>query len=311
VDILHEWNSDAGKDLRTTIDLQMQKAAHRALAKVPGTAALVAIDTRTGEVLVLASQPTSGLPAAFASYYAPGSTFKIVTATAALMAGSTPQSPVQCSKTYNVEGRVFKNAEDAPDTTASLTDVFAESCNTAFIRLEEELPDGALQKAAELYGFNGPAPLPVSSKGGSMPAPASKVEAAADSIGQGKVEASPLQMASVAAGVASGTWHQPRIVADCPDCVSHEIPVAKQVQPLMRAVVTSGTGTAAAGVPGGPVYAKTGTAEFGSGSPPKTHAWFVGYQGDIAFAVFVERGAYGGTVAAPIAAAFLTSVQGR
>ena len=79
---------------------------------------------------------------------------------------------------------------------------------------------------------------------------------------------------------------------------------------MMRAVVTSGTGTAVTNVPGGPVYGKTGTAEFGSGNPPKTHAWFVGWQGSTAFAVFVERGAFGGTVAAPIAARFLGSIGG-
>lgn len=310
VDILQEWNSNAGTDVRTTIDLRMQRAAHDALSRVSGSAALVAIDTGTGEVRALASQPTSGLATAFASYYAPGSTFKIVTATAAMIAGATPQSDIHCSETINVNGRTFRNAEKAPSRTVSLTEAFAESCNTAFIRLGQQLPDGALKQAAELYGFNGPAPLPISSSGGRMPTPSGGTEAAADAIGQGKVEASPLQMASVAAAVASGTWRQPRVVSDCTDCVSHEIPAAAGVRPLMRAVVTSGTGTAVARVSGGPAYGKTGTAEFGGGSPPKTHAWFVGWQGEIAFAVFVHEGAYGGTVAAPIAAQFLNAVSG-
>jgi cell division protein FtsI/penicillin-binding protein 2 len=78
----------------------------------------------------------------------------------------------------------------------------------------------------------------------------------------------------------------------------------------MRAVVTDGTGGALAGIPGGDVFGKTGTAEYGTEDPPETHAWFTGYQGDIAFAVLVENGSFGGTVAAPVAARFLTALAG-
>jgi len=81
-------------------------------------------------------------------------------------------------------------------------------------------------------------------------------------------------------------------------------PVAA-LRALMGEVVTSGTGTALRSVPGEPVHGKTGTAEFGSANPPLTHAWFTGYQGDVAFAVVVEGGGFGGVVAAPIAADFL------
>ena len=78
----------------------------------------------------------------------------------------------------------------------------------------------------------------------------------------------------------------------------------------MRAVVTDGTGTALKGVPGPPVHGKTGTAEFGTRNPPDTHAWFTGYQDDVAFAVVVEGGGFGAKVAAPIAADFLERLHG-
>ena len=78
----------------------------------------------------------------------------------------------------------------------------------------------------------------------------------------------------------------------------------------MREVVTVGTGTVLLKAPGDPVMGKTGTAEYGPGATPKTHAWFVGYQGDIAFAVYVQDGQSGGTVAAPVALAFLQNLAG-
>ncbi len=78
----------------------------------------------------------------------------------------------------------------------------------------------------------------------------------------------------------------------------------------MREVVTQGTGSALINAPGGPVMGKTGTAEYGPGTTPKTHAWFVGYQGDIAFAVYVQDGQSGGTVAAPVALSFLQNLAG-
>jgi cell division protein FtsI/penicillin-binding protein 2 len=200
-------------------------------------------------------------------------------------------------------GRTFRNAEPAASRRMTLTRAFAESCNTAFVRLAAELPDTALAEAARLYGFGLGQPLPVSSVGGAAPAPTSDAEAAAAAIGQGRVTSSPLHMASVAAAVASGTWRQPRVLP-CDSCEERAVPVAAQLRPMMRAVVRYGTGTKAS-APGGPVHGKTGTAEHGQGSPPPTHAWFVGWQGTTAFAVFVEEGSSGGRVAAPVAARFL------
>jgi cell division protein FtsI/penicillin-binding protein 2 len=293
-----------GKGVRTTLDLDVQAAAEAALAGVPSRAAIVALDLRTGGVLALADVNGGGLPASLLAQEPPGSTFKIVTATAALMNGTSPSTRVSCTTTLSVNGKSFKNHEPNPSRTMTLTDAFADSCNTAFIDLEQDLPDDALLRAADLYGFGIDQPLPVSSEGGHIPAPAGSVEAAADAIGQGRVLASPLQMASVAAGVASGTWRQPRLLSDCDDCRSNRIPNAAALRPMMRAVVTKGTGTVLAGTPGGKVYAKTGTAEFGSGD--ELHAWLVGWQGNIAFAAYVENGESGGSTAAPLIKKFLT-----
>src|SRR5207302_8554960 len=119
---------------------------------------------------------------------------------------------------------------------------------------------------------------------------------------------SPLTMALVAGAVADGRPHTPQLVTDP---VQPTVASGAQLDPsrltalraMMRRVVTAGT-AATAHLPAG-TYGKTGTAEFGTANPPKTHAWFVGYRGHIAFAVLVEGGGVGGEVAAPIAASFL------
>jgi cell division protein FtsI/penicillin-binding protein 2 len=117
-------------------------------------------------------------------------------------------------------------------------------------------------------------------------------------------------MALAAGAIDSGSWHAPVLVTDPAGqrsgSTSAALPpgIDTTLRQLMRLVVTSGTGTAA-NLPGAPVYGKTGTAEYGTGTPPPTHAWFVGFRGDIAFAVIVEGGGIGGQAAAPIAAKFL------
>ena len=148
-----------------------------------------------------------------------------------------------------------------------------------------------------------------------MPLTDSETEHAADMIGQGKVEASPFNVALASASVAAGRSVSPRLIIDPakPEPVlGEELPAGPiaALRGLMRGVVTNGTGSALAGVPGGEVSGKTGTAEFGTEVPPKSHAWFTGYQGDIAFAVLVEDGGFGGQVAAPLAAQFLTALAG-
>jgi cell division protein FtsI/penicillin-binding protein 2 len=145
--------------------------------------------------------------------------------------------------------------------------------------------------------------------GGSFPVPSGPVDHAAAALGQGRVEVSPLKMAEVAAAVAAGAWHPPRLLTDAPPGAARPLDptVVGALQQMMGLVVTEGTGRAAA-LPGSPVHGKTGTAEFGTGVPPRTHAWFIGYRDGLAFAVLVEDAGFGGEVAAPIAAKFLAAV---
>jgi cell division protein FtsI/penicillin-binding protein 2 len=152
--------------------------------------------------------------------------------------------------------------------------------------------------------------LPLQSFGGRFPDPADTAERAAAAIGQGRVQASPLHMATVAAAAASGAWRSPRLLTTdpAPEAKPLDPTVVATLRDLMGEVVRSGTGTALSAVPG--AAGKTGTAEFGPGNPPATHAWFIGFRGSLAFAVLVEGGGVGGRVAAPIAASFLGAVSG-
>ena len=308
-----QYGSPVGApDLRTTLDPAIQRAAQAALAGASGPAALVAIDTATGEVRAAANHPFTGFPLAVAGSYAPGSTFKVVTALAALVLGASPDSTVDCPATITAGGKVFRNKEPGTRGRISLREAFAQSCNTAFIGLAQQLPQGSISAMARQLGFNAGGPLPIRSVGGSLPPPVDTAEAAADAIGQGRVEASPLSMAAVAAAAADGTWRQPHLLA-CPACGSHLLAAGAvaALRSMMRTAVTSGTATALSAVPGGPVFAKTGTAEYGTASPPATHAWMIGFQGGLAFAVYVATGASGGQVAGPLAARFLTQLAHR
>ena len=124
--------------------------------------------------------------------------------------------------------------------------------------------------------------------------------------------ASPVQMASVAAAVASGRWHAPTLTtAPAPAAGPVVAPLAPTIdstlKSFMASVVRPGGTAAGAGIPAG-TFGKTGTAEFGNDNPPQTHAWFIGFRGDLAFAVIVEGGGVGGRVAAPLAAGFLRAL---
>jgi cell division protein FtsI/penicillin-binding protein 2 len=310
VDTLKDIPGVPGQAVRTTIDLRTQQAAESALADAPEPAALVALQPSTGELRAIVSTPTDvEFDRALDGRYPPGSTFKIVTTTALLANGITPATETSCPPTFTIDGRAFRNFEGEAEPTLSFGRAFAISCNTAFLQLGEQLPDPAMKRAATMTGFDAKPALPLAALGGSMPDPTSATERAAATIGQGKVTASPLAMATVAGAIGAGTWNPSKLVLDPaprPGEAARPLDpkIVESLRSLMGDVVANGTGTEAA-VAGRPVSGKTGTAEFGDGENPPTHAWFVGFSGDLAFSVLVEGGGVGGRVAAPIAGQFL------
>jgi cell division protein FtsI/penicillin-binding protein 2 len=313
LDTIGRVEGRAPEPVETTLDPTVQALVEAALGDTTQPTAVVVVDSKDN-VRAVASRPLGDFNRALGGSYPPGSTFKVITSAALMDGGVTADTPEDCEQTINAGGRVFKNFESHSLGTISFGQAFAESCNTAFISASADVADEALVGAAESFGFNADYSVGLDTAGGSFPAPADATEHAAAAIGQGRVTASPLQMATVAATVIDGTWEPPVLLPDLqpddpppPTSLAPGIPDA--LHDLMRRVVTEGTGTAAA-VPGADIAGKTGTAEFGSGNPPPTHAWFIGIRGDLAVAVLVEGGGVGGEVAAPIAGAVLAGLPG-
>lgn len=310
---LASWPSTAPAPLRTTIDPTLQLAADAAVAPIGGPAALVAVDAATGEVRAIAVVPAAAaFNRAIDGAYPPGSTFKVVTASALLAHGTTPDSSVDCPATIAIDGRSFRNFEGGESGTIPFRQAFAQSCNTAMIGAAQDLPDGALAAAAEPFGFGLDYSLGPRTRGGSFPEPESSVEAAASAIGQARVTATPLHMATVAAAVLDGTWRSPILLPDLEGAPAQEarpLPsgTLEPLRALMRQVVLAGTGTAA-DLEGLDVIGKSGTAEYGEGDPLPTHAWFIAGADGLGIAALVEDRPAGGRDAAPVVAAFLRSV---
>ena len=300
-----------GKDLQLTLDRSTQQAAEKALTAATHPAALVAIKASTGEVLAVANggPNAEGYNRALLGRYPPGSTFKVVSGLALLGAGVTPTTPIRCPSSVVVGGKSFTNAEDEQLGTVAFRSDFANSCNTAFVGSASKVTSAELARTSRLLGYGRKNQVGVETFTGSVPSSDDPVLHAASMIGQGEVLTSPLTVAGTSAAVASGTWHAPHLLAATTPATAKLPPgQVKKLRSMMRQVVTGGTATIMRSTPGGPVYGKTGTAEFGSDKPPRTHAWFTGYQKDLAFAVIVEDGGFGAKAAAPIAKAFLTSL---
>jgi penicillin-binding protein A len=297
--------------LRTTIDTRLQEAAVVGLAgRLGGVAAL---DARTAEVRALAG-------IAFSAPQPPGSTFKIVTTTAALERNLVKPSTEFPVETHAIiDGVELENAS-GESCGGSFRESFAHSCNSVFAPLGLKIQAGPLVDAAERYGWNAPATIP-----GEVPStlpPAADIdtplEVASTAIGQFETLATPLQMASVAQTIAmGGVRTRPHLSTDMrprPVRVTSRR-VARTIESLMIDVVAYGTGTAAQ-LPGIKVAGKTGTAELedtrdpetGETLPPdptNTDAWFTAFapaaQPKIVVAVMLVRAGAGGATAAPAA----------
>ena len=310
---LGEIAGSDGRPVKTTIDQGTQSVADAALAAVPLPAAIVALRPSTGEIVAVANSAKAPFNIAMAGKYPPGSTFKIVTVTAALAGGVVqPTGVVGCPATVTIGGRTIPNSKGFALGNVPVRRAFARSCNTTMASLGLKIDPAAFQRTAAQYGIGAGWQFPVTTFSGSVATPTDSVQRAFDAIGQGKVLVSPLTGALMAATVQHGTVPTPSLIAGQPakaKTAPPEGPPANVLAPLRdftRAVVTEGTAAELASVPGDPVAGKTGTAEFGTTSPPQAHSWFVGYQGDLAFAVFIYGGQTSGTLANPVTKAFLT-----
>ncbi|TDP79214.1 cell division protein FtsI/penicillin-binding protein 2 [Brachybacterium sp. AG952] len=309
--LLHEVAPVAGTTVRTTLDDDLQRRATAAIADEDSPSAVIALSASTGDVLAAALGPTGqSYPVGLVGQYAPGSTFKTVTALSLLRAGVTPDTELQCPETASVAGRSFKNADSMDPSlfgTMPLRSVIAHSCNTALLLQHETVSQAELADAATTLGIGQEAPAGLDAFMGSIDPADEGVEHAAAMMGQGRVLTSPLAMATVLASVQNGSTVTPRILAD-EDQAAPEVPTpltedeAAQMQEMLRGVVTDGSLDDFADLPGEPVIGKTGTAEYTNEEGELAlHSWVIVAQGDLVVAAFVEDGSYGSVTAGPIA----------
>lgn len=297
-----------GKPINTTINEDMQFKAEKALKDVKGVASLVVMSTKDGSILAAANSPDSDANAyATTGAYPPGSTFKIVTTLALLRHGLTPDSLVNCTETYTVNGRSFPNYEGYPEIgKVPLKSAFAHSCNTAFMRASEELSNQELSEAAASLGLGVDYNPGFASYYGLVPSEDNAIAKAAGMIGQGQVTASPMAMAGVVTSVAGGKSVVPWLVeGNQPVAKAKPLTAgeAATLRDMMKLVVSEGTAKSLKGVVTG---AKTGTAQFGAEAPYKWHAWMVAWKGDVAVCAFVYSGKSGSATAGPIVKEFFS-----
>jgi penicillin-binding protein A len=336
-----------GDDVQTALDPRAQRVALQALAGRAGS--VVALDPRTGAVRVMASLPafdpndvprrfralnrTPGAPLlnrATQAGYPPGSTFKVVTAAAALDSGRfRPSSTLSGKSPITVSGVPLRNFSDEQFGVVDLTTALTHSINTVWAQVGVRLGKGVMKRYMEAFGFNRKPPLdyPDNQRVASgeylradLLSPTSRfVDLGRMAIGQDKLRVTPLQMAMVAATIANGgTLMRPHLtdrIVDrdgrtvrriAPRVEAHVMraSTAQALAGMMAQVVKEGTGTAAA-LEGAEVAGKTGTAEIDV-QRNITQPWFIAFapvrRPRVAIAVTVQRSTgQGGTVAAPIA----------
>lgn len=299
-----------GTEVKLSLDYALQEKAEQIVNKQPGIASMAVLDLETAGILAAANSPASGnISVATSGRYAPGSTFKLVASLALLRKGFTPNSTVNCSNTATVNGKKFKNYSSYPASgigSVSLATALALSCNTAFINQASNISYADFTSAAASLGFGVDYQSGYSVFYGSIPETKDSIQWAADMIGQGQIEASPVSMAAVAASVGSGKTAIPWLV----DGYQQEFNgtklsenEAKQLRQLMAGVVNSGTASA---LKGKVLGAKSGTAEYVADGKTKTHAWMIAYTDHYAIAVMVYDGSSGSKDAAPMIKEFLS-----
>ena len=347
-----QGRAQEGKDVTTTLDPEAQRIAQRALGGQNGS--VVAIEPQTGRVRVMVSIPEfdaneisrTGKIASFnratQSSYPPGSTFKVVTAAAALDSGKfNPDSVVDGSSPRTISGAPLMNSGGADFGPITLTEALTNSVNTVWAQVGEQIGPGTLLKYMNRFGFNSDPKLDfpddqmlasgVRNSKGNLVRRDGGFDIGRVSIGQGgeegQIQVTPLQMALVASAVGNkGKLMRPRLiekVVDKDGRVTDRIEPEEQEQVIseesaaelagmMNNVVQEGTGTAAA-LTGIDVAGKTGTAEVDNAT--SNQAWFIAFapveNPKMAIAVTVERtSGQGGTVAAPIAKQVLEALIG-
>lgn len=306
----------AGARVTLTLDSDLQRSAEAILATRPQPAAMVLMQPSTGELLAVAQNAAANAQGTIAltGQYPPGSTFKVVTATAALdRALIAPGRAVDCPGTYTVDGRRIRNSHDFDLGSVDSTLAFAKSCNTTFASLSVQMPADALPAAAADYGIGLDFVMPgATTLTGTVPDAESEVQRAENGFGQGQVVITPFSAALMAATAANGTMPMPVLIRGTTTTVDKPAPlrtaqVRKDIQTYMKAVVDKGTASDLQAF--GDVHAKTGTAEFtGEDGQTHAHAWLVGYRGDLAFAALVVGGETS-TVTTEMMAELLDTVQ--
>jgi peptidoglycan glycosyltransferase len=353
-----------GNDIVTNIDPEAQRIALEGLQNVPGFGAVVAIEPSTGRVRVLASNPPfdpNRVPYELGklnrneveaplvdrgtqSRYPPGSTFKVVTAAAALDSGTiTPDTPIDAPGSLDVQGQPLENDFGTSYSGLTLDDALTNSVNTWFAQVGERVGEDTLFEYMDKFGFNTKPAIDIPSEelttsgiveleSGDVLTPSDPIDIARVAIGQERLLATPLQIAEVAAAVANkGKLMKPQIwsrVIDPDGRVIEELDPSEFSEPIseetaaelttaMEGVVSGGTGTNAA-IPGVPVAGKTGTAETPGnascgGGAAENQAWFMGFapadEPKIAIAASVEcTEQFGNDVAAPIFRAVAESI---
>ncbi|WP_102159430.1 penicillin-binding transpeptidase domain-containing protein [Zhihengliuella halotolerans] len=306
-----------GQDLKLTLEEDLQTAAESVLADVEPASAIVAIRPSDGAVLAAASGPGGeGYNTALLGRYAPGSTFKVVSALAMLRGGATENTTVDCTPTTTVDGKSFKNFDAYPSSALGsipLSEALAQSCNTVFVNAGDDVGSAALAEAAAALGLTGEDGTGAGAFLGAVPDDSAGTELAANMIGQGVVQASTLGMATVAASVSAGETVQPRFVLS-PEQEAPAEPASKltteeseALARMMADVVDHGTLVDLKDLTGGTVIGKSGTAEYDS--EQNAHAWAIAAQGDLAVAAFVEEGDGGSRTAGPLVKEFLAAAR--